>query len=137
VFSTKYGDLERMRALLLVLLSCAQLGDAAITLATVTPASSVAGVTGTVSVAFTTSEVVPVGGTIVVTFPSTFYVDAASTLSNAVGFAYSTVVATPASGVVTIAIATADAAAGLIQFDLHSISNPGTTGRTMRTMLQS
>ncbi|KAG7379933.1 hypothetical protein PHYPSEUDO_007991 [Phytophthora pseudosyringae] len=117
----------RLLSLLLCAVSCAQLGDAAITSASVTPTSLDAGVIGTIDVAFTTSTTIPVGGTIVITFPSTFYVDSASALTNALGFddTGSTVVATPATGVVTITIAAADAAAGTISFTLDSISNPG------------
>ncbi|GMF10787.1 unnamed protein product [Phytophthora lilii] len=117
---------SRVLWLLLLLLSCVSVGDAAITSALVTPASLSAGVTGTVDVAFTTGAIVPVGGTIVVTFPSTFYVDSAAALTTAIGFdSGSTVVAVPATRVVTITIATMDAAAGAISFTLDSITNPG------------
>ncbi|ETI56699.1 hypothetical protein F443_00877 [Phytophthora nicotianae P1569] len=105
---------------------CVQVSDAAITSASVIPVSLNGGVTGAVDVAFTTGTTIPVGGTIVLTFPSAFYVDSASTLSNIVGIdSTSTIVASPATGVVTITIATTNAAAGAISFTLDSISNPG------------
>uniref|UniRef100_H3HDJ3 Epidermal growth factor-like domain-containing protein n=1 Tax=Phytophthora ramorum TaxID=164328 RepID=H3HDJ3_PHYRM len=113
---------------LLLWLSCAERGYAAIAPATITPASLVAGVTGNVGVAFTTGTTVPVGGTITVMFPSTFYV-ASTTLTITSGLDLSSsMVATPASAQVTIAVAGTDATAGPIAFTLDGISNPGTTG---------
>ncbi|KAG6598173.1 uncharacterized protein IUM83_09350 [Phytophthora cinnamomi] len=114
-----------MRWLLLLWLSCVPVAEATISSASITPASLVAGVTGTVDVAFTTSATVPVGGTMVVTFPSTFYV-ASTTLTITSGIdATSTLVSTPASGVATITIATTDAVPGAIAFTLDGIQNPG------------
>ncbi|KAL4108672.1 hypothetical protein PRIC1_000382 [Phytophthora ramorum] len=116
------------RLQLLLWLSCAERGYAAIAPATITPASLVAGVTGNVGVAFTTGTTVPVGGTITVMFPSTFYV-ASTTLTITSGLDLSSsMVATPASAQVTIAVAGTDATAGPIAFTLDGISNPGTTG---------
>ncbi|OWZ06117.1 hypothetical protein PHMEG_00021676 [Phytophthora megakarya] len=103
---------------------CLQLDDAAISSASVTPTSLSAGVTGTVDVAFTTATTVPVGGTIELTFPSTFYVDSGTALTNPVGFDASSTMSA-STGVVTITIATTDAAPGAISFTLDSISNPG------------
>lgn len=98
--------------LLLLWQSCAKMIDAAISSASVTPASLTAGVTGTVDVTFTTGTTIPVGGTIVVTFPSTFYV-ASATLSNIGGIDLaSTVLATSASGQATITIVNTDAVPG-------------------------
>lgn len=111
---------------LLVWTLCLYCTDAAITLASITPASLNAGVTGAVNVAFTTGTTIPVGGVIVVTFPSTFYVDSSSVLSNPMGFdPSSTIAVTVATGVVTITIAATDAPAGAVSFTLDSISNPG------------
>ncbi|KAK1941657.1 Tenascin-X [Phytophthora citrophthora] len=118
-------EYEKDMRLLLLLALCLELVDG-ISLASVTPAWSDAGVTGTVNVAFTTSIDVPVGGTIMVTFPSTFYVDSTSAFSYPVGFdPSSSIAATPATGVVTITIATTDVVAGPISFTLDSISYPG------------
>ncbi|KAG1706501.1 hypothetical protein DVH05_001649 [Phytophthora capsici] len=123
--------------LLLLLALCVELGDAIISLASVTPASPNAGVTGTVDVAFTTSIDVPVGGTIVVTFPSTFYVDSTSAFTNPVGFdSTSTIATTSATGVVTITIATTNVVAGAISFTLDNILYPGlgtTSSYSIRT----
>ncbi|KAE9346734.1 hypothetical protein PR003_g7286 [Phytophthora rubi] len=128
-----------MRWLLLLLLlwqSCLQETNAVISSASVTPASLIAGVTGTVDVAFTTGSTIPVGGTIVITFPSTFYV-ASTALSNIGGIdAASTVSSTPASGLATVTIANTDAVPGPISFTLDGIQNPGqgaTSSYSIRT----
>ncbi|EGZ20698.1 hypothetical protein PHYSODRAFT_328782 [Phytophthora sojae] len=114
--------------------------DAAISSASVTPASLTAGVTGTVDVTFTTGTTIPVGGTIVVTFPSTFYV-ASATLSNIGGIDLaSTVLATSASGQATITIVNTDAVPGAISFTLDGIQNPGqgtTSSCSIRTKSSS
>uniref|UniRef100_K3WX77 Uncharacterized protein n=1 Tax=Globisporangium ultimum (strain ATCC 200006 / CBS 805.95 / DAOM BR144) TaxID=431595 RepID=K3WX77_GLOUD len=106
---------------------------AAITSASVVPTSTVAGVTGTVDVAFTTGIDVPVGGSILVIFPSAFYVASTTITAITSGLdATSTITSTPAASLVTITVAgTACAAAAPIQFQIDGISNSGagTTGR--------
>ncbi len=91
----------------------------------VVPASTDAGVTGSVTVQFTTTVSVPSGGKIEVTFPTDYVVSGSTSVSSPSGFTSS---ATPESVVgrkVTIVL-TALMTASAKSFQLSGITNPGT-----------
>ena len=100
------------------------ISSTALTGSSVVPASTNAGVTGSVTVQFTTTLVVPSGGKIEVTFPSDYVVSGSTGVSSQSGFTSS---ATPQSVVarkVTIVL-TADMSAAAKSFQLSGITNPG------------
>lgn len=111
----------------ILLLNAPVCASGAITSASVTPSSLVAGTTGSATVTFVNGIDVPVGGVIAVFFPAGFYVaTGAITITSGV-HSSSTVASTPAMSVATVTIATSASVAGSsIAFAIDGISNPGT-----------
>jgi hypothetical protein len=116
--------------LIVVLLGSVEVG--AISSATVTPASLVAGASGNAVLAFTTASELPANGKVVVTFPAGFDLTntpAASSTSEIDG----TFVTTVVGQVVTITRqndGTDEAAGAITDLTLSNIGNPGVSGNT-------